>query len=94
LQDKRSSGAAEGRVHGGGLAADEERHGRATGAAGQDLLDETAVVVGFPGDVVIYRANLMFVDMEEVDLYRLQSKGQRPADVEYAWPASARRAPC
>lgn len=49
----------------------------------KNLVDETAAVVGFPGDVVIYGANLTFVDMEQVDLYGLELKGQRPAHVEY-----------
>ncbi|KAI5011328.1 hypothetical protein ZWY2020_013465 [Hordeum vulgare] len=49
----------------------------------KDVVDETAAVVAFPGDVVIYGANLTFVDMEQVDLYGLEIKGQRPAHVEY-----------
>ncbi|KAF7047051.1 hypothetical protein CFC21_056038 [Triticum aestivum] len=49
----------------------------------KDLVDETATVVRFPGDVVIYGANLTFVDMEQVDLYGLEIMGQRPAHVEY-----------
>uniref|UniRef100_A0ACD5UVH1 Uncharacterized protein n=1 Tax=Avena sativa TaxID=4498 RepID=A0ACD5UVH1_AVESA len=49
----------------------------------KNVVDETAAVVGFPGDVVIYGANLTFVDMEQVDLYGLEIKGQRPAHVEY-----------
>jgi hypothetical protein len=49
----------------------------------KNLVDETAAVVAFPGDVVIYGANLTFVDMEQVDLYGLEIKGQRPAHVEY-----------
>ncbi|XP_037424563.1 protein ECERIFERUM 26-like [Triticum dicoccoides] len=49
----------------------------------KDLVDETATVVGFPGDVVIYGGNLTFVDMEQADLYGLEIKGQRPAHVEY-----------
>jgi hypothetical protein len=39
--------------------------------------------VGFPGEVIIYGANLMFVDMEQVVLYRLEIKGQRLPHVEY-----------
>lgn len=49
----------------------------------KNLVDETAAVAGFPGDVIIYGANLTFVDMEQVDLYGLEIKGQRPAHVEY-----------
>ena len=49
----------------------------------ENVVDETAAVVSFPGDVVIYGANLTFVDMEQVDLYGLEIKGQRPAHVEY-----------
>ena len=49
----------------------------------EGLVEETAAVVGFPGDVLIYGANLTFVDMEQVDLYGLEIKGQRPAHVEY-----------
>jgi hypothetical protein len=37
----------------------------------KNLVDETAAAVGFSGDVVIYGANLMFVDMELVGLYGL-----------------------
>jgi hypothetical protein len=37
----------------------------------KNLVDETATVVGFSWDVVIYGANLMFVDMEQVGLYGL-----------------------
>ncbi|CAM0902721.1 unnamed protein product [Alopecurus aequalis] len=50
----------------------------------KNLVDETAAVVGFPGDVIIYGANLTFVDMEQLDLYGLELKGQRPAHVEYS----------
>uniref|UniRef100_A0ACD5UE34 Uncharacterized protein n=1 Tax=Avena sativa TaxID=4498 RepID=A0ACD5UE34_AVESA len=49
----------------------------------KNLVDETVAVVGFPGDVLIYGANLTFVDMEQVDLYGLEIKGQRPVHVEY-----------
>ncbi|XP_037486931.1 protein ECERIFERUM 26-like [Triticum dicoccoides] len=49
----------------------------------KNVVDETAAVVAFPGDVIIYGANLTFVDMEQVDLYGLEIKGQRPAHVEY-----------
>jgi hypothetical protein len=38
----------------------------------ENLVDETAAAVGFSGDVVIiYGANLMFMDMELVGLYGL-----------------------
>lgn len=48
------------------------------------VVDETAAVAAFPGDVVVYGgANLTFVDMEQVDLYGLELNGRRPAHVEY-----------
>ncbi|KAL5215860.1 hypothetical protein ABZP36_007261 [Zizania latifolia] len=46
-------------------------------------VDETDAVAAFPGDVVIYGANLTFVDMGQVAAYGLELKGQRPAHVEY-----------
>ncbi|XP_040379422.1 protein ECERIFERUM 26-like [Oryza brachyantha] len=46
-------------------------------------VDETDAVAAFPGDVVIYGANLTFVDMEQVAPYELELKGQRPVHVEY-----------
>ncbi|TVU15804.1 hypothetical protein EJB05_39342 [Eragrostis curvula] len=50
----------------------------------KDVVDETAAVAAFPGDVLVYGgANLTLVDMEQVDVYGLEIKGQRPAHVEY-----------
>ncbi|XP_062185083.1 protein ECERIFERUM 26-like [Phragmites australis] len=50
----------------------------------KSVVDETAAVAAFPGDVLIYGgANLTFVDMEQADVYGLEIKGQRPAHVEY-----------
>jgi hypothetical protein len=68
LQDGRSSGAAEGRVCGGSLPVKTDM---AKALLAKNLVDETAAAVGFSGDVVIYGANLMFVDMELVGLYGL-----------------------
>ncbi|KAK3143746.1 hypothetical protein QOZ80_4AG0304420 [Eleusine coracana subsp. coracana] len=48
------------------------------------VVDETAAVAAFPGDVLVYGgANLTLVDMEGVDVYGLEIKGQRPVHVEY-----------
>ncbi|KAL6843888.1 hypothetical protein ACP4OV_026459 [Aristida adscensionis] len=48
------------------------------------VVDETAAVAAFAGDVLVYGgANLTLVDMEQVDLYGLEIRGQRPAHVEY-----------
>lgn len=50
----------------------------------KDVVDETAAVAAFPGDVLVYGgANLTLVDMEQVDVYGLEIKGQRPVHVEY-----------
>lgn len=50
----------------------------------KNVVDETAAVAAFPGDVLVYGgANLTLVDMEQVDVYGLEIKGQRPAHVEY-----------
>ncbi|KAG8066227.1 hypothetical protein GUJ93_ZPchr0004g40034 [Zizania palustris] len=49
----------------------------------KNQVDETAAVAAFPGDAIIYGANLTFVDMEQVAAYGLVLKGQRPAHVEY-----------
>ncbi|WVZ87061.1 hypothetical protein U9M48_033756 [Paspalum notatum var. saurae] len=50
----------------------------------EGVVDETAAVAAFPGDVLVYGgANLTLVDMEQVDLYGLEIKGQRPVHVEY-----------
>ena len=47
-------------------------------------VDKTTTVVAFPGDVLVYGgANLTLVDMEQVDVYGLEIKGQRPVHVEY-----------
>uniref|UniRef100_A0A0E0KV17 Uncharacterized protein n=1 Tax=Oryza punctata TaxID=4537 RepID=A0A0E0KV17_ORYPU len=51
--------------------------------AKDQVVDETDAVAAFPGDVVVYGANLTFVDMEEVAPYELELKGQRPVHVEY-----------
>jgi hypothetical protein len=42
----------------------------------KNLVDERAAMVGFPGKVIIYGRNLMLVDMEQVDLYRLEIKAR------------------
>ncbi|KAK8449598.1 hypothetical protein SEVIR_7G244700v4 [Setaria viridis] len=48
------------------------------------VVDETAAVAAFPGDVLVYGgAHLTLVDMERVDVYGLEIKGQRPVHVEY-----------
>ncbi|CAN6236206.1 unnamed protein product [Urochloa humidicola] len=48
------------------------------------FVDETAAVAAFPGDALVYGgAHLTLVDMEQVDLYGLEIKGQRPVHVEY-----------
>ncbi|ONM14046.1 Orf protein [Zea mays] len=50
----------------------------------KNVVDETAAVAAFQGDVLVYGgANLTLVDMEQVDLYGLEIKGQRPVYVEY-----------
>ncbi|KAJ1272720.1 hypothetical protein BS78_06G224000 [Paspalum vaginatum] len=50
----------------------------------EGVVDETAAVAAFPGDVLVYGgAHLTLVDMEQVDLYGLEIKGQRPVHVEY-----------
>jgi hypothetical protein len=50
----------------------------------KDIVDETAAVAAFPGDMFVYGgANLTLVDMEQVDVYGLEIKGQRPVHVEY-----------
>ncbi|KAF0894034.1 hypothetical protein E2562_033914 [Oryza meyeriana var. granulata] len=49
----------------------------------KNQVDETDAVAAFPGDVVVYGANLTFVDMEQVAPYELELKGQRPVHVEY-----------
>lgn len=50
----------------------------------KNVVDETAAVAAFQGDVLVYGgANLTLVDMEQVDLYGLEIKGQRPVHVEY-----------
>jgi len=48
------------------------------------VVDETAAVAAFPGDVLVYGgAHLTIVDMEQVDVYGLEIKGLRPVHVEY-----------
>ncbi|CAN6229500.1 unnamed protein product [Urochloa humidicola] len=48
------------------------------------VVDETDAVAAFPGDVLVYGgAHLTLVDMEQVDVYGLEIKGQRPVHVEY-----------
>jgi len=48
------------------------------------VVDETAAVAAFPGDVLVYGgAHLTLVDMEQVDGYGLEIKGLRPVHVEY-----------
>ncbi|KAF8670300.1 hypothetical protein HU200_050841 [Digitaria exilis] len=48
------------------------------------VVDETAAVAAFPGDVLVYGgAHLTLVDMEQVDVYGLEIRGQRPVHVEY-----------
>ncbi|PAN40044.1 hypothetical protein PAHAL_7G287700 [Panicum hallii] len=48
------------------------------------VVDETAAVAAFPGDVLVYGgAHLTLVDMEQVDVYGLEIKGLRPVHVEY-----------
>lgn len=48
------------------------------------VVDETAAVAAFAGDVLVYGgAHLTLVDMEQVDFYGLEIKGQRPVHVEY-----------
>ncbi|KAL6651352.1 hypothetical protein ACP70R_010277 [Stipagrostis hirtigluma subsp. patula] len=50
----------------------------------KNVVDETAAVAAFQGDVLVYGgANLTLVDMEQVDVYGLELKGLRPAHVEY-----------
>ncbi|CAN6269225.1 unnamed protein product [Urochloa humidicola] len=48
------------------------------------VVDETDAVAAFQGDVLVYGgAHLTLVDMEQVDVYGLEIKGQRPVHVEY-----------
>ncbi|XP_073001925.1 protein ECERIFERUM 26-like [Typha latifolia] len=52
--------------------------------------DETKMVEGLVDkdtgkpDVVVYGANLTFVDMQGIDLYGLELKGEKPVHVEYS----------
>lgn len=50
------------------------------------LLDEAgaAAAVAAGGDVVLYGANLTFLDIAEVDVYGVELGGQHPVHVEYA----------
>ncbi|XP_020103461.1 protein ECERIFERUM 26-like [Ananas comosus] len=53
-------------------------------------VDETKMVESFvesesgKPDFIIYGANLTFVDMEKIELYGLELKGQKPVHVEYS----------
>lgn len=50
----------------------------------KNVVDETAAVAAFQGDVLVYGgAHLTLVDMEQVDVYALEIKGLRPVHVEY-----------
>ncbi|XP_066343823.1 protein ECERIFERUM 26-like [Miscanthus floridulus] len=50
----------------------------------KNVVDETAAVAAFQGDVLVYGgANLTLVDMEQVNVYALEIKGLRPVHVEY-----------
>lgn len=59
-------------------------------AISKDAKNETQMVEAFVQgengykDLVVYGANLTFVDMLDLDLYGLTLKGQKPVNVEYA----------
>ncbi|KAF3325758.1 protein ECERIFERUM 26-like protein [Carex littledalei] len=59
-------------------------------AISKDAKNETQMVEAFVQgengykDMVVYGANLTFVDMLDLDLYGLTLKGQKPVNVEYA----------
>ncbi|XP_072969767.1 protein ECERIFERUM 26-like [Typha angustifolia] len=56
----------------------------------KEEVDETKLVQGIVDretgkpDVIIYGANLTFIDMQEIELYGLELKGQKPIHVEYS----------